>query len=661
MHLLADRSRLALLALSFLLLALMGCDTSGSEAERLASMVSVSPAYLSFDGTSSATIRVTANGSWTLRSDASWLRVDRLSGSTGTTDVTVTVDRRGLAPQQYVGELTLTGAGEIVSAVVSMRFPKVTGRVVDTSGRIIPGSHASGGDVAQLAHEARDETIPGEYLVLLNDGMARALEARAKGLSLQAAAPSVSSYMSMAAALAANHGVVQASPVISAAAPIVAFSGVDPDVAARLAEDGRVMFIEPRRRLRPLPVEAAAIEIDSDFYPQWHYSDINLAEAWSLTQGDPGVVVAVVDGGFAAWDPRLASNLLPGFDFVKGVPDPSAYSACTAHGTHVAGTIASTWGDLADVGGVAPKVSLRLLRVGIENDGSCVLDDLAVYNAILYAAGVGVSGAPQIPPVDVINLSLGTYEYSGILEWVVRVALEAGVSVVAAAGNDSFDGVVMFPAAFQGVIGVSATDMTEGRAHYSNAGPQVDVAAPGGDTRYDRDLDGWLDGVISLGWDLVNDQATYVALQGTSMATPHVAGVVALMRSVNPDLDPGAVMTLVRATARDLGAPGPDPIFGWGIVDAGAAVRAASSMYGVKLSDVTVRVRRGSTIMAFSRAGPTGAFDLGQFAEGTYVLEAGTDLDKDGVIDDPGEFYGSATINVTYAGDVTKIIELDLR
>src|SRR5690606_26753144 len=194
----------------------------------------------------------------------------------------------------------------------------------------------------------------------------------------------------------------------------------------------------------------------------------------------------------------------------------------------------------------------RLLRVGIENAGSCVLDDLAVYNAILYAAGVGVSGAPQIPPVDVINLSLGTYEYSGILEWVVRVALEAGVSVVAAAGNDSFDGVVMFPAAFQGVIGVSATDMTEGRAHYSNAGPQVDVAAPGGDTRYDRDLDGWLDGVISLGWDLVNDQATYVALQGTSMATPHVAGVVALMRSVNPDLDPGAVMTLVRATARDL-------------------------------------------------------------------------------------------------------------
>src|SRR5690606_507332 len=121
------------------------------------------------------------------------------------------------------------------------------------------------------------------------------------------------------------------------------------------------------------------------------------------------------------------------------------------------------------------------------------LDSYAVISAVEYAAGESVAGLPPIAPVDVINMSLGGYGTNTTFEMAVRRAIDAGVSVVAAAGNDGFTNVVSIPAAFDGVVAVAATDSQGKRASYSNAGKDVDIAAPGGDKA---------NGVLSLGWDL---------------------------------------------------------------------------------------------------------------------------------------------------------------
>lgn len=661
MHLPFHHLRPVLVLLVILALALVACQPAGGTGgSARATSVTVSPAYLSFDGTLSASISVTANGSWTLASDAPWLKVSRASGSTGTTTVTVSVDREGLSPQQYAGELTLAGSGELGSVTVSMRFPTVSGQLSDAEGRVTAGSLAPGVALASASAEAAAaEVVHGEYLVLLSDGMARVLEARAAGVSLQVAEPRLATFQAMASSLAGDYGLAVRASVVGADLPVMVVKASDGEVAS-LAADGRVRLVEPNRRWVVPRVEPAAIDVGYDFGYQWHYEDINLDTAWSFTEGDARVVVAVIDGGFATYHKDLRDNLLPGYDFAFMDPDPSSTTICLEHGTHVAGTVAATWNSTYNVIGVAPGVKVRPVRVGYESGGDCEMDMAAIINGMGYAAGYKVEGAPQIPPVDVINISLGGYGYSEILETAVGMVLEAGVSIVAAAGNDGVD-TVMYPAAYGGVIGVSATDPNEQLAYYSNGGQEIDVAAPGGDMRYDLDGDGFVDGVLSLGWNFGPNTENWVFSQGTSMASPHVAGVVALMKSVNPDLDPATIVFLLRSSARDLGLSGPDTFYGWGMVDAGAAVKMAREASRARFSEVIVRLRNGATMVASANASATGAFSLGQVPAGSYTLEAGTDRDGDGLIDDLGEFYASTPVTVAYAGDVVRNLGVELR
>lgn len=657
----SNRSRLTLVVLLLVSFVLVACEpTGGTGGPSKATTVTVSPAYLSFDGTSSATISVTANGSWTLVSDSPWLKVSRASGSTGTTTVNVTVDRASLSPRQYAGELTISGSRALEAVTVSMRFPTVSGQLSDAEGRVTAGSRAPGVALAGAAAEAAaSEVIPGEYLVLLSDGMARVLEARAAGVSLQAVEPRLATFQAMASTLAGDHGVAVRAPVVGAALPVMVVKASDGEVAS-LAADGRVRLVEPNRRWVVPRVEPAAIDVGYDFGLQWHYEDINLDAAWGFTEGDAGVVVAVIDGGFATYHKDLRDNLLPGYDFAFMDPDPSSTTVCLEHGTHVAGTVAATWNSTYNIIGVAPGVKVRPVRVGYESGGDCALDMGAVLNGLGYAAGYELEGVPRIPPVDVINMSLGGYGYSEIFDKAVGLVLEAGVSIVAAAGNDGVD-TVMYPAAYDGVIGVSAIDITEQLASYSNAGPQIDVAAPGGDVTTDLNGDGYADGVLSLGWYFAGNTEEWVFMDGTSMASPHVAGVVALMKSVNPDLDPATTVFLLRSSARDLGLPGPDTYYGWGMVDAGAAVEMARDASRARFSEVIVRLRSGASVVASVKASASGAFSLGQVPAGSYTLEAGTDRDGDGLIDDLGEFYASASVTVTYEGDVVRNLDVTLR
>ncbi len=660
MRLLGNRSRLMLFVLALFSSVLVACEPTGGTGAR-ATSVTASPAFLSFDGTSTASLSVTANGSWTLTSDSPWLKVSRSAGSTGTTTVNVTVDRTGLSPQQFAGELTFSGSRELESVTVSMRFPTVSGQLSDSEGRVTASSRTPGMALAGAsADAAAAEVIPGEYLVLLSDGMARVLEARSSGLTLQSAEPRLATFQTMGSALAGDYRLAVKSPVVGADLPVMAVTA-SAEEAARLAADGRVRLIEPNRRWVVPRVEQAAIDVDYDYGFQWHYEDINLAAAWGVTEGDAGVVVAVIDSGFVTNHSDLRDNLLAGYDFEAMDSDPSSTTVCRDHGTHVAGTVVATWNSTVNVIGVAPGAKVRPIRVGYEQGGECALDFAAIINAMGYAAGYKIEGVPQIPPVDVINMSLGGYGKLEILEAAVELVLEAGVSIVAAAGNDAHDDLVAYPAAYPGVIGVSATDSNEQIAFYSNAGQQIDVTAPGGDMQGDLDGDGYPDGVLSLGWDSDQNSEGWVFMQGTSMASPHVAGVVALMKSVNPDLDPATIVLLLQSSARDIGLVGPDTFYGWGMVDARAAVEAARDASRALFSDVTVRLVDDAGVVAWAKANASGTYDLGQVAAGSYTLEAGTDRDGDGLIDDLGEFYANTAVTVTYAGDMVRNLDVNLR
>ena len=329
---------------------------------------------------------------------------------------------------------------------------------------------------------------------------------------------------------------------------------------------------------------------------QWHYPQINLPRAWDLTTGSD-TIVAVIDTGVVLSHPDLQGQLVPGYDFVSDLnnagdgdgidPDPTdpgdrttPNDSSTFHGTHVVGTVAAATNNGVGVAGVACGSRIMPLRAQGRFGGF----DYDIIQAVSFAAGLpNNSGTLPARRADVINISLGGTVFSANLQEAFDRARAAGVVIVAAAGNEATNTPV-YPAAYPGVIAVSAVDIDNQLAWYSSFGSWVDVAAPGGDTSRDVNGDGKPDGVLSTsasdgGGTLVND---YTFLQGTSMAAPHVAGVVALMKSVAPNLTPQDVADLLvsGALTDDLGAPGKDDSFGYGLINAYKAVIAAADRAG---------------------------------------------------------------------------------
>jgi len=356
----------------------------------------------------------------------------------------------------------------------------------------------------------------------------------------------------------------------------------------RLRQDPDVRWAEPNWIL-----SASAVPDDPSYPRQrWHYEQIQLPAAWDVTEGSNDVTIAVIDSGIRATHPDLTGRLFDGRDFVRGDnagdgdgidddPEDPGYQGAggslTFHGTHVAGTVAASGNNAVGVTGVDWNARIMPVRV-LGNDGAGSLAD--IIQGIRYAAGLANdSGAAPVTPADVINLSLGARRSCTQAESdVIAAARTAGVIVVAAAGNDATS-LPASPASCPGVIGVAAVNSVSTRAFYSNYGSWVRVAAPGGDST-DRNGDGFPDAVFSThaalqGGSIIN---TYDFLIGTSMAAPHVAGVVGLMKAVNPDLTPTDVDTLLSAglMTRDLGVPGPDEL-GVGLIDASRAVQAAAS------------------------------------------------------------------------------------
>ncbi|WP_376791875.1 S8 family peptidase [Thermoflexus sp.] len=320
--------------------------------------------------------------------------------------------------------------------------------------------------------------------------------------------------------------------------------GQDPEaVAARLRQRPDVEIAEVEREVR-----IAFTPNDTYYGDQWNLPKIRAPQAWDLVTGTSLVWIAIVDTGVDYTHPDLASSRLwLGYDFVNQDSDPMDDHG---HGTHVAGIAGANTNNGRGVAGVCWGCDLLAVKV-LDADGNGW--DSEVAGGIRYAADWGVIYGKR----TIINLSLGGPDDSPIIWDAVSYAQSQGALIMAAAGNANTSA-SFYPAAYPGVIGVSATDQNDQQASFSNYGPYVDIAAPG-----------------------VNILSTYLApyyadASGTSMAAPHVAGVAGLVWSSQPTYSANRVCGLLLGTARDLGSAGRDDFYGYGLVDAYAAALAAA-------------------------------------------------------------------------------------
>jgi len=457
------------------------------------------------------------------------------------------------------------------------------------------------------------EFVPGEVVVQFNEAALTPasahgdeLGARASSLGLVPLAGATRGRPALLGlgSTAAAHASALATLGVARDAPGPFGAPLDATIAAKRETLLAVKALRTRADIRSADPNyihhASAVPNDKLYGYQWDLPLINLPQAWDVTTGAPrsgSVVVAVIDTGVFLAHPDLAGRLISGYDFISSATrsrdgdgidadpddpgDAAAAGSSSWHGTHVAGTIGARSNDGNGITGIswgAKIMPVRVLGVG----GGTGYD---IIQGVRYAAGLpNDSGSVPPQPADIANLSLGCQScFSQAAQDAYSAARAAGMIVVAAAGNESSTE-PGFPASYDGVISVSAVTLSGARAPYSNSGPTIDIAAPGGDTSVDTDGNGYVDGILST---LVDDSSgtrepAYVFYQGTSMASPHVAGVIALMKAVCPSLTPAQVDTLIAGgqMTTDLGAPGRDDVFGYGLIDAFGAVQAAQSQCG---------------------------------------------------------------------------------
>jgi serine protease len=367
------------------------------------------------------------------------------------------------------------------------------------------------------------------------------------------------------------------------------------EITRRITALPDVEYAEPDRIMSP-----ALTPNDPQYGNLWHYFEtygINAPAAWDITTGSGNIRVAVIDSGITDHG-DLAGRWAGGYDFITSVAtandgdgrdndphDPGDWVAANEcftgsaarnsswHGTHVAGTIGAAGNNGTGVAGlnwVSPIVPVRVL-------GKCggFVSDIA--DAMRWAAGLAVSGVPaNSNPTQVLNLSLGG---PGVCSTTYQNAINAvnaagSIIVVAAGNNNSNLNLTSYqPANCSGVIPVAATDRGGDKALYSNYGALVKISAPGGET-----IPTLQNGVLSTlnTGTTIPVTGTYAFYQGTSMAAPHVVGVLSLMLSISPTLNFTQSLQILQSTARafPIGSGCTTSTCGSGIVDAGAALNS---------------------------------------------------------------------------------------
>ena len=443
--------------------------------------------------------------------------------------------------------------------------------------------------------------------------------------------------------------------------------------------------------------DALATPNDPLYAEQWHFPQIQLPAAWDLTTGSSNIRVAVIDTGILSNHPDFAGQLVDGVDMIgdsenagdgdgvdnnpedEGDGDLGDGSS-SFHGTHVAGTVAAATNNSVGVAGVAWDSRIMPVRA-LGRSGGTSFD---IIHSIRYAAGLSnASGVLPTQPADVINLSLGGAGSSQSEADAVTAARNAGVIVIAAAGNSGTQD-LEYPASYEGAVSVSATNQTNVLTGYSNFGPTVDVAAPGGNMSEDVNTDGFPDGVLStIGSDRDSSLTYgYRRYEGTSMAAPHVAGVAALMKAVYPGLTPAIFdqMLIEGRITDDLGAAGRDNQYGYGLINAFKAVTTARELasgtlqplppsllaspgaisFGVINSQLSLSLTNagGGDLSVTGVSGNTDWFNVLALSTndaglGSYRVTA----DRTGLA--PGEYTGSIRISSS-AGDLSVPVRLQV-
>lgn len=362
---------------------------------------------------------------------------------------------------------------------------------------------------------------------------------------------------------------------------IVVYNTLGQDVPAlleALSNESALEYVEADQVASQKPKDEKAVNDnfqtqaalnDTYYAQQYGLQAMNVPAAWELSQGE-GVVVAVIDTGVDLDHPDLKGRVVPGYDAFsqeegEDAGDVSSLNYVVSaykHGSHVAGVIAAEANNGKGIAGVAPQAKVMPIKIfadfsdiikslwAKEEDTSYTIISILA-DGIVWAADHGA---------DVINMSLAVSEDSATIERAVKYALSKDISVIVAAGNDRhLTNNRNYLAAIAGVVGVGATDEKNAITFFSNSGDYVSVAAPGLD-------------IISTVPSFLNFNS-YVKMSGTSMAAPAVAGVAALMKAkYGTQATPAFIKSRLEQTAVDKGEPGRDDLFGFGIVNARAAL-----------------------------------------------------------------------------------------
>ena len=413
---------------------------------------------------------------------------------------------------------------------------------------VTPAAAAGGASRAADAaagEAASGEVVPGEVVVGWRDPSRAQSVWRARGLArvaqieVHGQARSASVLSTRGRSVTAVIKELEADPAVAYAEPNFLFSLPDFEVAGGV----------PAAPTGQGAVMGGVAVSDPQTSGQYSLDQMRVRDAWERTKGGSNLV-AVLDTGVQAGHPDLRDRVAKGYDFVN---DDAGASDDNGHGTWVAGIIAANANDGYGIAGISWND--RILPVKIMNaSGTGSTADLAA--GITYAANRGA---------DVINMSVGGFPYSQVIQDAVNNAWNKGAVLVGAAGNNGrYEN--FYPASYDHVVSVSATQVEDEFSHWSSFGPKVDVSAPGSSV---------LTTNCTAAACMHEDWGSHTYISGTSFATPNVAGVVALLMARYPTKTPAQIVSRLLGTVDDLGYAGRDDRYGIGRVNAFRAVGAS--------------------------------------------------------------------------------------
>jgi len=653
-----------LLCLLVILGAIAGCggrSGGGITASNLGNQapvvsLSASKAVILSDGADSSTITATAtdaNGdaityAWTTSggtltrvSDTQYTLTATAAGSydvavratdaNGATTVqTTTINSFGANATQG----GVTGSFSVPRATFRAGEPTTSGNTLDAPLSIMEqGRDTSRAVAAKPAPTlcSRTEFAAGELIVGLQPGVTAASVAAAAGMTVKSGGRSSMALLSLDVS-----GLSRAEALAKTRTTCLNLNGKPGVAYADLNGINKTMATTPN---------------DPRYADQWHYPLMNLPQAWDITTGSASVIVAVLDTGGVAGHTDLSGRLVQGYDFVSDAtagcdgdgidnnPEDVADMRCTTggitsqdprhggyHGLHVAGTIGAATNNGTGVSGVDWSAKIMPIRVLGAGGGT----DYDIAQGMLYAAGLtNDSGTVPAQAAKIINMSLGGdpgESCSAAMNTTFQQVHNAGVAIFVAGGNEYSKTAINPTALCNHAIAVAAVDRGTKVAPYSNQGPGLTISAPGGSQ---DNVDS--DGVLSTMRDnTVANTYTYKYYQGTSMATPHAAGVGALMLAANPNLTPAQMAEIMAQTATDLGTAGTDNVYGAGLLNAYKAVLEAKKLNTTVTEPATPVIALSTNKIYLNENTSTADIIITNTGGGTLTLTSVTDSETSG-------------------------------